>query len=71
MWVKIGRQVDPGEWDMIPSEVNAYYSREHFLQSIEVKGADARATLSSGQRDCVPRWNPSGAILQQGLVRTF
>ncbi|KAL8292016.1 hypothetical protein RQP46_001482 [Phenoliferia psychrophenolica] len=26
MWVKIGRQVDPGEWDMIPSEVNAYYS---------------------------------------------
>ncbi|KAK4700963.1 hypothetical protein P7C70_g5275, partial [Phenoliferia sp. Uapishka_3] len=26
MWVKIGHEVDPGEWDMIPSEVNAYYS---------------------------------------------
>ncbi|KAM0749064.1 zincin [Meredithblackwellia eburnea MCA 4105] len=25
-WVKIGHPVDEGQWDMIPSEVNAYYS---------------------------------------------
>ena len=31
MWVKVGRQVDPGEWDMIPSEVNAYYSRQYSI----------------------------------------
>ncbi|GAA5872434.1 hypothetical protein JCM8547_000924 [Rhodosporidiobolus lusitaniae] len=24
-WVKVGRQVDPGEWEMVPSEVNAYF----------------------------------------------
>ncbi|GAA6019798.1 hypothetical protein JCM10207_003699 [Rhodosporidiobolus poonsookiae] len=24
-WVKVGRPVDRGEWDMVPSEVNAYY----------------------------------------------
>ncbi|GAA5991957.1 hypothetical protein JCM11641_002023 [Rhodosporidiobolus odoratus] len=24
-WVKVGRQVERGEWDMVPSEVNAYY----------------------------------------------
>ncbi|ORY60370.1 hypothetical protein BCR35DRAFT_355234 [Leucosporidium creatinivorum] len=26
MWVQVGRQMDKGMWDMIPSEVNAYYS---------------------------------------------
>ncbi|SCZ89621.1 BZ3500_MvSof-1268-A1-R1_Chr9g10493 [Microbotryum saponariae] len=26
LWVKLGKQVDHGEWEMIPSEVNAYYS---------------------------------------------
>ncbi|SCV69812.1 BQ2448_1206 [Microbotryum intermedium] len=26
LWVKLGKQVDNGEWEMIPSEVNAYYS---------------------------------------------
>ncbi|GAA6040657.1 hypothetical protein JCM8097_008090 [Rhodosporidiobolus ruineniae] len=24
-WIKVGRPVDRGEWDMVPSEVNAYY----------------------------------------------
>lgn len=31
MWVQVGRQMDKGMWDMIPSEVNAYYSREFAL----------------------------------------
>ena len=28
LWNKIGAERDAGEWDMIPSEVNAYYSSE-------------------------------------------
>ncbi|GAA5902051.1 hypothetical protein JCM6882_000177 [Rhodosporidiobolus microsporus] len=24
-WAKVGRERDPGEWEMVPSEVNAYY----------------------------------------------
>lgn len=27
-WVRVGKQMDKGMWDMIPSEVNAYYNRE-------------------------------------------
>lgn len=27
-WIRVGKQLDKGIWDMIPSEVNAYYSRE-------------------------------------------
>lgn len=27
-WARIGREQDKGMWEMIPSEVNAYYSRE-------------------------------------------
>lgn len=27
-WIRVGKQLDKGVWDMIPSEVNAYYSRE-------------------------------------------
>lgn len=28
LWVKVGRPRDVDEWEMVPSEVNAYYSRE-------------------------------------------
>ena len=27
-WIQVGRKRDKGMWEMIPSEVNAYYSRE-------------------------------------------
>jgi endothelin-converting enzyme len=27
MWSQVGKERDPGAWEMVPSEVNAYYNR--------------------------------------------
>lgn len=65
-WVRVGKQMDKGMWDMIPSEVNAYYNRE---SSVCFEVCRALTVRSSVERDRVPCWNPAESVLLQGLVR--
>lgn len=66
-WIRVGKQLDKGVWDMIPSEVNAYYSRESTERSRSIGTDDW--IRSSGKRDRFPSGYSTESLLLKRLVR--
>ena len=70
MFNKVGKLRDSGEWEMIPSEVNAYYSPPSNEVSVQVNSPKIVADTSLGL-DRLSCWYTARSILQQGLAGVY
>jgi putative endopeptidase len=66
---KIGRKVDPGEWEMTPPTVNAYYSPDR--NNINFPAGILQAPFYQAGREAAVNYGGAGAVVGHELTHGF